>query len=204
MATKQASRRSKSKAAPLRKNGETFNLEVLKERLPDTRNWTDVNWSKFNQRFSSKKWVVYTPGDAFSHYISVMGNLTGSVNEPSEPAFQFIRSRLKEGLPRGAFDRIKDAIATTTEELSSITEISTRTVARRKRFKPDESDRLLRVASAFQKALELFEDLEKARKWFTTSKAALAGFSPIECCDTETGCKEVENLLGRIDESVYS
>jgi putative toxin-antitoxin system antitoxin component (TIGR02293 family) len=136
--------------------------------------------------------------------MSVIGNLTGDISEASEPAFRFVRSTIKEGLPREAFDRIKNAIATTTEVLSSITEIPARTIARRKKFKPDESERLFRVASAFQKAVETLKDLEKARRWFTTPKTALSGLSPIVCCDTETGCREVENLLGRIDESVYS
>jgi len=175
-------------------------LEVLNERLQDTHNWTIAN-----KHFSRKdSWVVYTSGDLFSHYVSLVGNLTGNIKEANEPTFRFVRSTVKEGLPRGAFDRIKGAIATSSEELSAITEIPARTIARRKKFKPDESERILRVASAFQKTLELFEDLEKARKWFTTSKTALAGLTPIKCCDTETGCKEVENLLGRIDESVYS
>jgi putative toxin-antitoxin system antitoxin component (TIGR02293 family) len=175
-------------------------LEVLNERLHSTE-----TWAKLNQHYLHKDtWVVYPYGDSFSHYVSIVGNLTGDVRDAREPTFNFIRSKLKEGLPREAFDRIKGAIATSSEELSLITEIPARTIARRKRFKPDESERLFRVASAFQKTLELFEDLKKARKWFTTPKSALAGLTPIQCCDTEAGCKEVENLLGRLDESVYS
>lgn len=177
--------------------GLVTSLEVLDRPLEDPR--------KLHQRFSRKgSWVVYPSGDPFSHYVSVIGNLTGNVADAQEPAFKFVRSIVKQGLPREAFDRIKSAIATTTEQLSSIAEIPPRTIARRKRFKPDESERLLRLALAFQKTLELFADLEKARRWFTTAKSALAGLTPIESCDTETGCKEVENLLGRIDESVYS
>ncbi len=173
-------------------------VEVLDER------WQG-SWSKFSQHFSRKdSWAVYPSADAFSHYITLVANLTGSIKDTSEPTFTFVRSTVKEGLPREAFDRIKGAIGTSSEELALVTEIPPRTIARRKRFKPDESERLLRVASAFQRTLELFQDIDKARKWFTTSKVALGGLSPLKCCDTEAGCREVENLLGRLDEGVYT
>jgi len=159
--------------------------------------------SRLNARFREGSWIVPSSGDAFSHYVSVVGNLTASVAGASEPAFQYVRSIVREGLPREAFDRVKGAIGMTAEGLSSLTGIPVRTLARRRKFKPDESERLMRVASAFQKALELFEDLGKARTWFTTPKPALAGLTPAQCCDTETGCREVEDLLGRIEESVY-
>lgn len=175
-------------------------IEILTENLDKTQ-----DWNKFAQLLSRKNaWIVHSSGDVFSHYLPLVWNLTRNLVDVNEPTFSFLRSMVKEGLPRSAFDRLKSVIATTTEELSLATSIPVRTVARRERFKPDESERLLRVASVFQKALELFEDLEKARKWFTTPKSALSGLTPIVCCDTETGAKEVENLLGRIDESVYS
>jgi putative toxin-antitoxin system antitoxin component (TIGR02293 family) len=175
-------------------------VEVLNERMADTHDWT-----KLNQHFLRKdSWVVYSAGDTFSHYVSLVANLTGNIKDASEPTFGFVRATVREGLPRGAFDRIKGAIGTSSEELALVTDIPARTIARRKKFKPAESERLLRVGSAFQKTLELFEDLDRARKWFTTPKSALGGLSPIKCCDTETGCKEVENLLGRLDEGVYS
>lgn len=175
-------------------------LEIFSENLQDSQQSAKL------RRLLSKKetWLVPSSFDLFSHYVSLLWNLTRDPVEVEEPTFTFLRSTLKEGLPRDAFDRLKSLIATSTEKLSHVTNIPVRTVARRARFKPDESERLLRVASAFQKALELFEDLEKARKWFTTPKLALSALTPIECCDTETGAREVENLLGRIDESVYS
>lgn len=163
------------------------------------------NLSKVIHRSARKNaWVVYPSADDFSHFATLIGNLTGQLSNLNEPTFAFLRTTIKEGLPKRSFERVKEAIATTSVELSAITEISTRTVARRERFKPDESERILRVGSAFQKALELFKDLEKARRWFNTPKTALNGLSPIECCDTEAGAEEVEKLIGRIREGVYT
>lgn len=175
-------------------------LKVLTERIQDLQDLSAIDKS-FAQVDS---WVVYAPGDKFGHYATLLGNLTGHAPSVQEPTFHFLRSFVKEGLPRSAFERVKSVLAISTDQLSLTTEISARTVSRRQRFRPDESERLLRVASAFQKALELFEDIEKARKWFTTPKSALDGMTPLECCDTEAGSNEVENLIGRIDEGVYS
>lgn len=196
MATKE-----KSRTSPTQKTNELVTaIEILSDSLHDSDNRKRINSILSHQNY----WVVHVAGDAFSHYVSVIGNLTRTIERADEPVFRFLRSTVKQGLPRSSFDLIKSAISVTTEQLSLITEIPVRTIARRERFKPDESERILRVASAFQKTLELFEDLQKARRWFTTPKSALSGLSPLECCDTETGSKEVENLLGRIDEGVYA
>lgn len=186
---------------PVAPAGEAItSIEVLTDQAANLS-----NLSKIIRQFARKNsWVVYPSADDFSHYATLIGNLTGQLSNLNEPTFAFVRATIKEGLPRSSFERVKEAIATTSVELSAITEISTRTVARRERFKPDESERILRVGSAFQKALELFKDLEKARRWFNAPKTALNGLSPIECCDTDAGAEEVEKLIGRISEGVYT
>jgi putative toxin-antitoxin system antitoxin component (TIGR02293 family) len=87
-------------------------------------------------------------------------------------------------------------------------QISARTLARRKqegRFGSDESDRLLRAARVFGRALELFEgDRDAASEWLFTPQRALGGESPIDISRTELGAREVENLAGRIEHGVYS
>lgn len=171
---------------------------------------TDSLYEKKNRTTARKivsqegRWVVQSAADDFTHYVSVITNLSSSADDADPSVFRFLRAKLKEGLPKAAFDRIRSVLATTKEELSSVVDIPVRTVARRERFTPEESERLLRIASAFQKALELFEDVEKARRWFRSEKVALSGLTPLECCDTEPGAKEVENLLGRLEEGVFA
>ncbi len=173
-------------------------VEIVRQGFRDAR-----GRSNLNAHLRQGSWIVPSSPDVLNHYVSVVGNLTSRVTDAREPAFQYVRSVVKEGLPRTAFDRFKGAVGMTAEGLSSLTGIPLRTLARRRKLKPDESERLLRVVSAFQKALEVFHELGKARAWFTSPKAGLAGLTPAECCDTEAGCREVEGLLGRIDESVY-
>ena len=92
--------------------------------------------------------------------------------------------------------------------IASIIGIPERTLARRKtagRLTSAESERLLRLSTVFEKAVELFEgDIEAAVKWLTTSHKALGRQAPLVYARTELGAKEVENLIGRLEHGVFS
>lgn len=108
-------------------------------------------------------------------------------------------------MPRGAFECLRDDLGVSTEEFAEVLGIPLRTLARRTdRFKPDESERLLRVGSVVRKSPDVLEDPEAARRWMTQPKRALGGLTPLRCCDTEVGAREVEALLGRIGHGVFS
>jgi putative toxin-antitoxin system antitoxin component (TIGR02293 family) len=92
--------------------------------------------------------------------------------------------------------------------IASVLGIPERTMARRKatgRFSPVESERLLRVATVFEKAVELFEgDVPGAATWLTGPKAALGRQTPLAYSRTELGAREVESLIGRLEYGVFS
>ena len=94
------------------------------------------------------------------------------------------------------------------QSLADIIGIPERTLARRKasgRLAPEESERLLRLSSIFEKAVELFEgDVSGAVNWLTTPKRALEGQTPLQYARTEVGAREVENLIGRLEHGVFS
>jgi putative toxin-antitoxin system antitoxin component (TIGR02293 family) len=57
----------------------------------------------------------------------------------------------------------------------------------------------------FAKALELFEgDRDAASEWMSTPLPALGGSTPNDALNTDSGVREVENLIGRIEHGVYS
>ncbi len=49
-----------------------------------------------------------------------------------------------------------------------------------------------------------FGGIEAARQWLKSPQRGLGGVIPLDYAQTETGAREVENLLGRIDYGVYS
>ena len=94
------------------------------------------------------------------------------------------------------------------QSLAETIGIPERTLARRSvsgRLSPEESERLLRVSSIFEKAVALFEgDVQAAVHWLTAPKRALGNQTPFEYARTEIGAREVENLIGRLEHGVFS
>mgnify|MGYP005857326833 FL=1 len=116
-----------------------------------------------------------------------------------------VRDAVRTGAPRALFDQLKSDLGVSSEELCEVVGMTPRTLARRTdRFKPDESERLLRVAGVFGKALDVLEDTIAASQWMSRPKSALGGLTPLRCCDTELGAREAEALLGRIEHGVFA
>lgn len=137
-------------------------------------------------------------------YATVLANLQGSFAPPQSVSPTVIRAAITTGLPRDAFNRLKDLIGVSGEELSAVVRIPPRTVARRERFKPEESERILRVAAVFQRAIEVLGSLDTARRWFTAPKRALGHQTPMQFSDTQPGAEEVSRLLGRLEHGVFA
>ncbi|HUP61960.1 MAG TPA: antitoxin Xre-like helix-turn-helix domain-containing protein [Thermoanaerobaculia bacterium] len=119
-----------------------------------------------------------------------------------------LRKAIDKGFPWKAFDRFVANISLPAEQVAEVIGIPRRTLARRKaegRFKPDESDRLLRLARVFAKALHLFDgDREAATLWLTDLNLALGRIAPLDYARTEIGADEVEALVDRIEYGMFS
>jgi putative toxin-antitoxin system antitoxin component (TIGR02293 family) len=88
-------------------------------------------------------------------------------------------------------------------------DLPTSTLDRRKKshqsLRPDESDRLYRLAQVFEKAVGLFEgDVTAAREWLTTPARGLGQQVPLELVQTAVGAQMVLDLIGRLEHGVFS
>ena len=118
-----------------------------------------------------------------------------------------IISKLKKGLPAKAFGRLRKNLDISEKALSTVLNIAITTLTRRKnagRLSFAESERLFRIARLYEKAVEVFEDPQMARKWLKEPSWALGDVIPLQYADTELGAQEVEDLLGRIDHGVFT
>jgi putative toxin-antitoxin system antitoxin component (TIGR02293 family) len=114
---------------------------------------------------------------------------------------------IKKGLPISAFEKIQKELDVSTGTLASTVNIAARTLARRKkegRFHSDESERVLRIASLFDRALQVLHNKNRVQLWFKSPQKGLGGKTPLEYADTEPGAREVEDLLGRLEHGVFS
>ena len=92
--------------------------------------------------------------------------------------------------------------------IGRVMRVPERTMARRKAegsFKPDESERLLRLSRVFERALDLFEgDKDAAKRWLESPAKALGGETPLQAAETEIGAQEVDRLVGRIEHGIVA
>jgi putative toxin-antitoxin system antitoxin component (TIGR02293 family) len=133
-------------------------------------------------------------------YLALLGLRSRSVAE--------LLKQVERGLSFQALLRFKAATALPWEDLSRLLGIPARTLSRRReagRLDAQESDRLLRAARLVQAAIELFEgDAGEARRWLGAPQRALGGETPLALARTETGAREVEALIGRLEHGVYA
>ena len=115
---------------------------------------------------------------------------------------------IDRGIPFTALTTLAANTGLSTEELSAQLGIPARTLARRKRsgiFDPRESEKLLSLATVFEKAVELFNgQTAEAVTWLRQPKKALGGETPFDYIRTEVGAREVENLIGRLQHGVFA
>ncbi len=114
---------------------------------------------------------------------------------------------IRAGLPMIEFEGLQELLGLSAEVLAGHLGISRSTLVRRRksgRLDMQESDRLLRYARLYGRAEEVLGGAAAARQWLGAPARALAYVSPLEFAETEAGCREVENLLGRIEHGVFS
>lgn len=143
--------------------------------------------------------------DGIAEGLAVLGDFGVKISAKVTGALPRLRVALQKGLPRAAFEKLRADLGTTNDELAEVLGIPLRTLARRTdRFKPDESERILRVASIYRRALEVLVEKDAAGRWMTREKRALSGLTPLRSCDTEFGAREVDRLLTRIAHGVFT
>ena len=117
-------------------------------------------------------------------------------------------AEVERGLAFSALERFKQHTALTWEAICALIQLPMRTLTRRRaagRLDSAESDRLVRAARLYHQMLQLFEgDEEAARTWLTRPQRGLGGATPLEFARTETGAREVEQLLGRLEHGVVA
>ena len=115
--------------------------------------------------------------------------------------------KIQKGLRFSELKTLQDTLDLPFEKLAAKLCISRSTLQRRKtsgRLSPDESDKVVRFSRLLNTRQTVFGDTERARAWLKHPQVGLGGAVPLDYASTETGAREVENLLGRIEYGVYS
>jgi putative toxin-antitoxin system antitoxin component (TIGR02293 family) len=115
---------------------------------------------------------------------------------------------IEKGLPYSAFERLQRNTGFSSEQLLDLLQIPRRTLARRKssgKLSAEESDRLVRLARVYGRALYFFDgDAEAATNWLTAPQYAFGGVRPSEMVRTDVGAQEVETLIGQLEHGILA
>jgi len=115
---------------------------------------------------------------------------------------------VKAGLASAQFKQVAVLMGVSPLTLGQCLGISNSTFYRRfkhGRFSSEESDKVVRAALVFEKAVGLFEyDQSLARCWIQTPQKGLNGQTPAQCFRTGVECQAVGDLIGRLEMGVFS
>ena len=114
---------------------------------------------------------------------------------------------LRAGLPGRGLERLLASLALSRAEFCAALNIPERTLTRRLkegRLTPEESEKVLRLARVWERAIVVVAGEEAARDWLKSSNGALEEASPLSLLDADIGAEAVLDLLGRIEHGVFS
>jgi putative toxin-antitoxin system antitoxin component (TIGR02293 family) len=132
---------------------------------------------------------------------------TDLIREKIRSAFDLITLSNK-GIRKASLDALVGHMGMTKKSFAEdILNLSVKTLERKNDddlLDRQTSSHIIEVAKVVEHAFEVFEDEERVQKWLNTPNRALNQFKPLELFYIPTGLAMVDNVLGRIEEGVYS
>lgn len=112
-----------------------------------------------------------------------------------------------KGIPKLSVSNLAELMDVPMKDMATLLNISYKTLGRKKGT--DVLDSLvsslsIEIANTFTKGLSVFEYPDKFNHWLQKGNRALNGKKPFELLNTPTGIKLVNQVLGRIEEGVYT
>ena len=118
----------------------------------------------------------------------------------------FLSASVK-GIPKLSVESLAGVMDIPMKDMAVLLNLSYKTLARKK-----ETDVLntlvsslsIEIANTMAKGLSVFEDFERLNRWLHKENKALNNQKPFDLLNTPTGIKLVNQILGRIEDGVYS
>jgi len=135
----------------------------------------------------------------------ILGGKTFMATKPSS-IFDFVTASSK-GIPKLSVLNLAAVLDVPMKDMAVLLNVSYKTLGRKK--KTDVMDTIssslsIEIANTIAKGLSVFEDPVKLNRWLHKENRALNGQKPFNLLNTPTGIKLVNQVLGRIEEGVYT
>jgi putative toxin-antitoxin system antitoxin component (TIGR02293 family) len=148
--------------------------------------------------------VAYFPSEK-ARVIQFMG-MPERKRTSSEDDIFFI-DLIRKGLPKKVLDHLLAKMDISEDEMAAILHVSKRTLQRRttqESLNEEQSERLIELAKLYSKGEEVLGTLENFKSWMNTSLLALGNKRPKDFLDTSIGIGILLDVLGRIEQGVFS
>lgn len=114
---------------------------------------------------------------------------------------------VRKGVPKLSIDFLAQVMDIPMTKMAILLNLSYKTLTRKNRvdlLDTPVSSHAYELADTIAKGLGVFEDEDRLNRWLKKENRALKGAKPYDLLDTSTGIKLVNQILGRIEEGVYS
>ena len=111
------------------------------------------------------------------------------------------------GIPKGSVSNLAVLLDVPMKDMAFLLNISYKTLGRKKStdvLNSITSSLTIEIAHTIAKGLYVFEDADRLNRWLHKENKALKGNKPFDLLSTPTGINLVNQILGRIEDGVYS
>lgn len=128
------------------------------------------------------------------------------MDEQPSSALDFLAATGR-GVPKSSIENLAEVMDVPMKDMATLLNLSYKTLSRKKKtdvFGDLVSSLSIEIAGTVAKGLAVFEDAEVLNRWLHKENKALKGQKPFDLLNTPTGIKLVNQVLGRIEDGVYS
>lgn len=112
-----------------------------------------------------------------------------------------------KGISKSSVENLAHVMDIPMKDMAVLLNLSYKTLARKKTadvLNTLVSSLSIEIANTMAKGVSVFEDFDKLNRWLHKENKALNGQKPFDLLNTPTGIKLVNQVLGRIEDGVYS
>jgi putative toxin-antitoxin system antitoxin component (TIGR02293 family) len=139
------------------------------------------------------------------HQRRILSQVFSSIDKEQEPDSMQVITLIRNGVSGDSITRLADLISIPKNDVYNLLNLKARTAQRQvsKKLDADKSGHLVQITRILQRCVEVFEDLEKAKRWLKSPNYALGNQIPLNLLDTTEGIELVRDTLTRIEYGVF-
>ncbi|WP_121908236.1 type II RES/Xre toxin-antitoxin system antitoxin [Ulvibacter antarcticus] len=157
------------------------------------------------QNLTKEPKVFYGLQNKYDRIVSVLGGSVqvGRVINSDIDLIEITR----KGLPKSVVATVSNILGISMEKMSNLIHVSHRTIQRKndnELLNVYSTEQILEIAEVISRGIEVLGSIENFSHWVNSEIRVLNYKKPLDYLDTSFGTKLIKDILGRIEQGVYS